>query len=105
MNKSTPSRKLPATPGRAMLMLGTLGWMAAALGCDRLPGKPAAVELIATPQAVTLIQEAKTRCVKVAKTGLEKLRDAEDEKRRKQEEALESGRDYDPGPRWATENM
>jgi hypothetical protein len=93
--------KLPAS-GRALL---ALGFAAAALGCDRLPGKPAATELIATPQAVTLIQEAKTRCVKVAKTGLEKLRDAEDEKRRKEEEALESGKDYDPGPRWVAENM
>ena len=68
-------------------------------------GKPAVVELIATPEAVTLIQETKKRCVKVAKTGLEKLRGAEDEKRRQQEEALESGRDDDPGPRWATANM
>jgi len=105
MNKTTPSWKLPAR-GRVLLMLGALGGMTAALGCDRLAGKPpAAAELVATPQAVTLIQEGKTRCVKVAKTGIEKLRDIEEETRRKQEEALESGKDYDPGPRWATENL
>jgi hypothetical protein len=104
MKRTTPSWQLPGS-GRALLVLGGLGLMAAALGCDRLPGKPAAAALTATPQAVILIQEAKTRCVKVAKTGLEKLRDAEDEKRRKQEAALESGTDYDPGPRWAAENM
>jgi hypothetical protein len=104
MKRTTPSWQLPAS-GRAVLVLGTLGWMAAALGCDRLlPGKPAAAALTATPQAVILIQEAKTRCVRVAKTGLEKLRYAEDEKRRKQEEALESGTDHDSGPRWAAED-
>ena len=103
MKRTTPSWKLPAS-GRALLALGTLVSMAAALGCDRLPGKPAAAELTATPQAVTLIQEAKTRCVKVAKTGIEKLRAAEEEKRRKQEEALESGKNYGSGPRWATED-
>jgi hypothetical protein len=102
MTRTTPSWKLPAS-GRTLLVLG---FAVAALGCDRLlPGKPAATELTATPQAITLIQEAKTRCVKVAKTGLEKLRDAEEEKTRKQEEALESGKDYDPGPRWMAENL
>src|SRR5215218_1665150 len=69
MKRSTPSWKRPAS-GRALLALGALVSMAAALGCDRLlPGKPVAAELTATPQAVILIQEAKTRCVKVAKTG------------------------------------
>ena len=101
MDKTTPSWNLPAC-GRVLLVLG---FAAAALGCDRLvPGKPAAAELTATPQAVTLIQEAKTRCVKVAKTGIEKLRAAEDERKRKQEEALESRTDDAPGPRWAAEN-
>jgi hypothetical protein len=105
MKRTTPSWKLPAS-GRALLALGALGSMAAALGCDRLPGKPAAAALTATPQAVILIQEAKTRCVKVAKTGIEKLRDAEEEKRRKQEEALESGKNNEPGLRWgATETL
>ncbi|HTG32213.1 MAG TPA: hypothetical protein VLB76_04730 [Thermoanaerobaculia bacterium] len=105
MKRITPSWQLPAS-GRALLVLGALGWMAAALGCDRLPGKSAAAALTATPQAVTLIQEAKTRCVKVAKTGLEKLRDAEEEERRKQEEALESGKNNQPRLRWgATETM
>ena len=101
MKRTTPSWKLPGA-GRALLALGIA---AAALGCDR-PGKPdAATELTATPQAVTLIQEAKTRCVKVAKTGIERLRGAEQGERNKQEEALESGTSYDPGPRWVTENM
>jgi len=103
MKRTTLSSQLPAS-GRALLALGALGLMVAALGCGRLPGNPAAAALTATPQAVTLIQEAKTRCVKVAKTGLEKLRDAEDEKKRKQEEALESGTDYAPRSRWAAEN-
>ena len=102
MKRTTPSWKLPAS-GRVLLVLG---FAVAALGCDRLlPGKPDVATLTATPQAVTLIQEGKTRCVKVAKTGIEKLRDTEEETRRKQEEALESGKDYDPGPRWATENL
>jgi len=102
MKRTTPSWKLPAS-GRVLLVLG---FAAAALGCDRLlPGKPDVAALTATPQAVTLIQEGKTRCVKVAKAGIEKLRDAEEETKRKQEEALESGKDYDPGPRWATENL
>ena len=101
MKRTTPSWKLLA-PGRALLALGIA---AAALGCDRPPAKPAVTELIATPQAVTLIDEGKTRCVKVAKTGLEKLRDLEDAERRKQEAALESGAAYDPGPRWAADSL
>ena len=104
MKRTTPSWKLPSC-GRALLALGGLGWMAAALGCNRPPAKPAAAELTATPQAVTLIQEAKTRCVKVAKTGLEKLRDAENDKRTEREAALEAGTDYDPDPRWAAGTM
>lgn len=105
MKRITPPWQLPAS-GRALLVLGSLGWMVAVLGCDRLPGKPAAAALTATPQAVILIQEAKTRCVRVAKTGLEKLRDAEEEARRKQQEALESGKSSEPGLRWgATETM
>jgi hypothetical protein len=99
MKRTTPSWKLPAA-GRALLALG----IAAALGCDRPAGKPAVTEMTATPQAVTLIQEAKTRCVKVAKTGLERLRGLEDDERRKQEASLESGSNYDPGPRWAADN-
>jgi hypothetical protein len=66
-----PPWKLPAT-GRVVLVLG----LAAVLGCDMsLKEKPKpATDLIATPEAVTLIQAAKERCVKIARTGVERLR-------------------------------
>jgi hypothetical protein len=77
---SLPPWNRPAT-GRALLAIG----LAAALGCDlAMKEKPKpATDLTATPEAVTLIQATKDRCVKIAKTGLERARSAElDEERR-----------------------
>jgi hypothetical protein len=84
---SPPVWKLPAT-GRILLALG----LAATLGCDAGPKekpKPA-VDLIATPEAITLIEDAKDRCVKVASTGLERVRTAETNEQRRQEDAAET---------------
>jgi hypothetical protein len=86
MKRTTLSWKLPA-PGRLLLGLG----LAVSLGCGPA-AKPVPVsDLTATPQAVTLIQEAKERCVKVAKTGLERVRSAEEGEQRQQDEALTAG--------------
>ncbi|HEY2291849.1 MAG TPA: hypothetical protein VGM86_14205 [Thermoanaerobaculia bacterium] len=61
----------------------------AALGCDLVPKpKPAAPMLTVTPEAITLIQETKEICVKVAKTGVERMRGAEDQQKRSREEAM-----------------
>lgn len=86
---SLPPWKLPAT-GRALLALG----LAATLGCDlamKEKPKPAA-DLTATPEAVTLIQATKDRCVKIAKTGLERVRSAEVDEQRQQEDSDEASR-------------
>jgi hypothetical protein len=86
---SLPPWKLPAT-GRALLALG----LAATLGCDlamKEKTKPAA-DLTATPEAVTLIQATKDRCVKIAKTGLERVRSAELDEQRQQEDSDEASR-------------
>ncbi|HEY0558312.1 MAG TPA: hypothetical protein VGG20_28940 [Thermoanaerobaculia bacterium] len=82
MNRtSLTARMLPAT-GRALLVLG----LAANLGCDlAMKEKPkAATELTATPEAITLIQATKDRCVRIAKTGLERARTAELDEERQQ---------------------
>jgi hypothetical protein len=84
MKRTTLSWKLPA-PGRVLLGLA----LALPLGCDP-PAKPVA-DLTATPQAVTLIQETKERCVRVAKTGLERVRSAEEDEQRRQDEAPAAG--------------
>jgi uncharacterized membrane protein YccC len=64
---------------------------AAALGCDLVPKpKPATPMLTVTPEAITLIQETKEICVKVAKTGIERMRTAEDLQRRAREEAVQA---------------
>jgi hypothetical protein len=76
--------KLPAA-GRILLVLAG----AAALGCDLKP-KPEATDLTATPEAITLIQETKSRCMKIAKTGLERVRSAEEEVQREQDAAVEA---------------
>jgi hypothetical protein len=71
---SLPPWNLPAT-GRTLLALG----LAATLGCDLVPKEKAkpATDLTATPEAITLIQATKDRCVRIAKTGLERVRSAE----------------------------
>jgi hypothetical protein len=86
MKRTTLSWKLPA-PGRLLLGLG----LAVSLGCDPAAKPVPVADLTATPQAVTLIQEAKERCVKVAKTGLERVRSAEEGEQRQQDEALTAG--------------
>jgi hypothetical protein len=91
MNRTSLHRwKAPAT-GRALLALG----LAATLGCDLVPKekpKPA-TDLTATPEAITLIQATKDRCVRIAKTGLERVRSAEvDEQRQTDDSADESSR-------------
>jgi hypothetical protein len=84
-----PTWKLPAT-GRALLALG----LVAALGCDmslKEKEKPA-TNLTATPEAITLIQDTKERCVKIAKTGLERVRSAQTDDQRRREDAAEASR-------------
>ena len=61
-----------------------------ALGCDLVPKPKPAPMLTVTPEAVTLIQQTQEICVKVAKTGLERVRSAEDQQKRAREEALEA---------------
>ncbi|HEY3570585.1 MAG TPA: hypothetical protein VGP73_21825 [Thermoanaerobaculia bacterium] len=61
-----------------------------ALGCDLAPKPKPAPLLTATPEAITLIQETQEICVKVARTGAERVRGAEDEQKRAREEALEA---------------
>lgn len=70
----------------ALLLLTCL----AALGCDLVPKPKPAPMLTTTPEAITLIQETKEICVKVAKTGVERMRDAEDQQKRSREEAMEA---------------
>jgi hypothetical protein len=62
----------------------------AALGCDLAPKPRPTSVMTVTPEAVTLIQEAKEICAKVAKTGEERVGDAEEQRRRDREEALEA---------------
>ncbi len=83
MRTALPPWTLPAT-GRILLALG----LAAALGCDMsLKEKPKpAADLVATPEAVTLIQATKDRCVKIARTGVERIRSAETAEQRRQED-------------------
>lgn len=84
-----PTWKLPAT-GRILLALG----LAATLGCDAgLKEKPKpATDLTATPEAITLIEDAKDRCVKIASTGLERARTAETNEQRRRDDAAETSR-------------
>jgi hypothetical protein len=70
-----------------LLVLG----ITAATGCYKEP-KPAPAVLTVTPEAVTLIQEAEDRCVKVAKLGIERVRTAEEEQQKARDEALEAVR-------------
>jgi len=60
----------------------------AALGCDLVQKPKPAPMLTVTPEAITLIQETKEICVKVAKTGVERMRSAEDQQKRSREEAM-----------------
>jgi hypothetical protein len=62
----------------------------AALGCDLVQKPKPAPLLTVTPEAITLIQETKEICVKVAKTGAERMRGAEDQQKRAREEAVEA---------------
>jgi hypothetical protein len=61
-----------------------------ALGCDLVQKPKPAPMLTVTPEAVTLIQETQEICVKVAKTGLERVRGAEEQQKRARAEALEA---------------
>jgi hypothetical protein len=88
MNRtSLPTWKLPAT-GRILLALG----LAATLGCDAGPKEKAkpATDLTATPEAITLIEDAKDRCVKIASTGLERARTEETNEKRRQDDLAET---------------
>lgn len=64
----------------------------AALGCDLVQKPKPAPILTVTPEAITLIQETKDVCVKVAKTGIERMRSAEEQLQREHDEALEAAR-------------
>src|SRR4051794_27283748 len=68
----------------ALLLLTCL----AALGCDLAPKPKPAPMLTVTPETITLIQETKEICVKVAKTGVERMRNAEDQQKHAREEAM-----------------
>src|SRR3954453_4092601 len=70
----------------ALLLLTCL----AALGCDLAPKPKPAPMLTVTPETITLIQETQEICVKVAKTGVERMRNAEDQQKRAREEAVEA---------------
>ncbi|PYQ63120.1 MAG: hypothetical protein DMF53_11190, partial [Acidobacteria bacterium] len=70
----------------ALLLLTCL----AALGCDLVQKPKPAPMLTATPEAITLIQQTKEICVKVAKTGVERMRSAEEQQKRSREEAMEA---------------
>jgi hypothetical protein len=72
----------------ALLMLVCV----AALGCDLVQKPKPAPILTVTPEAITLIQETKEICSKVAKTGIERMRAAEEQARRDHDEALEAAR-------------
>ncbi|HEY4588425.1 MAG TPA: hypothetical protein VII86_04330, partial [Thermoanaerobaculia bacterium] len=71
---------------RTALLLACL----AALGCDLVPKPKPAPMLTVTPETITLIQETQEICVKVAKTGVERMRNAEDQQKRAREEAVEA---------------
>ncbi len=62
----------------------------AALGCDLAQKPKPAPLLTVTPEAVTLIQETQEICAKVAKTGIERMRGAEEEQQRLHDEAVEA---------------
>jgi len=70
----------------ALLLLACI----AALGCVLVPKPKPAPMLTATPEAITLIQQTKEICVKVAKTGVERMRSAEEQQKRSREEAMEA---------------
>src|SRR4051812_22289159 len=61
-------------------------------GCYQEPKPAAPSVLTVTPEAVTLIQEAEDRCVKIAKLGIERVRAAEAERQRVRDEAIEAVR-------------
>jgi hypothetical protein len=65
---------------------------AAALGCDMVPKAKPTFVLTETPEAITLIQETQEICAKVAKTGSERMRGAEEEQQRVRDEALAAAR-------------
>src|SRR3954451_1797691 len=68
----------------ALLLLTCL----ATLGCDLAPKPKPAPMLTVTPETITLIQETQEICVKVAKTGVERMRNAEDQQKHAREEAM-----------------
>jgi hypothetical protein len=74
---------------RTVLLLLACG---AASGCDLVQKPKPAPVLTVTPEAITLIQETQEICVKVSKTGAERMRSAEEERQRAHDEALAAAR-------------